>query len=365
VSATAIACVHEEVLDYPGGRYLGYCRKCGRTMEYDPAGHEKPRDVTAEFDGTNPFPSPFESGHSTPITPHGQDKSTRALSRDKGDNYTLTSARSRLARERQQQAKAPEEPTLAGTGGGSNNRERARYYLAHKEEILADVRELGPTKARRKWGIPSSTFNHHMRAWGVDVPHRVGGSRRPGASEHYASNRESISQDIIIMAPKDVCAKWGIPKGSYGGLVERWGLREQRDEALGSGHIAKEPAPAHEEQSQLSIQLPAGAADKRDNIAKSRRWKEHFDEIAEDMRTLGREATQAKWGMGETWFYAHGLSGKAARAQTPEAFRTTAGNGHDLPPWSDAWDPIVQVAWLRACVAMAAIDELKIEAPHA
>ena len=361
MSSTAIACIHEEVLDYVGRRHLGYCRKCGRTMEYDDEGGE-PRDVTAEFDGNCPFPSPFESSHGIPITPRAQDNRRDAFPQDDNDHYTLTPARSRVANDRRHDAGAVQEqgPRL-GKGGGRNNRERERYYLAHKDEILADVRELGRTEARKKWDIPSSTFTHHMQRWGVGAPRRKSPEpAKPGKPGKYESDREAITQDIITMRPADVCRKWGIPKGSYDGLVHRWGLREQRDEAGA-------PLPPAEE---TTLRVPEGAADKRGNMAKSRHWKEHFGEIVEDMRTLGRDATQAKWGMGDTWLRDHGLAGKAAPAQpaeasalaTPVRSAMTGGNGNQLPPWSESWDPAVQVEWLRSWTVVECTKVLREEA---
>ena len=145
------------------------------------------------------------------------------------------------------------------------------------------------------------------------------------------------------------------------------------------------------------------------NTAKGKFYREHFDEIRADLEQLGPKAVTAKWGMSEAWLYDHfkGMNpslvrrkGRArlehvtsatdtealARAaeqalglpadsvvvqatpqtpqqtaqQTPcpESLTSIGPEPHGvvrLPLWNQAWNPVVQVEWLRAATTIAVV----------
>ena len=108
---TETACAHDTYVDYLGSRHLGYCRTCGRTVEYGRDG-EKPRDVTAEFGGKSPFT--------------GRESSMQ----QKTDRWPPCSPKNFIA---------------AG-----------RYYKEHIDEIRHDLDELGFDATRTRWGMSDS-----------------------------------------------------------------------------------------------------------------------------------------------------------------------------------------------------------------
>jgi len=42
-----------------------------------------------------------------------------------------------------------------------------RYYEQNKEDILQDIKEIGPRAARNKWQIPAGTFSGLKKCWKV------------------------------------------------------------------------------------------------------------------------------------------------------------------------------------------------------
>jgi hypothetical protein len=56
---------------------------------------------------------------------------------------------------------------MAGKGGGASNHERHVFLETNKAAILADIRSMGQTKARKKWDIASSSWFYLMKRWGV------------------------------------------------------------------------------------------------------------------------------------------------------------------------------------------------------
>ena len=234
MSATAIACVHEEVLDYLGRRHLGYCRKCGRTMQYDPTGAQKPRDVTAEFDGNCPFPSPFErSDTATPI--EGQVRVQGQAEQPKPESVTTTTE--------------------------SHTTVKHRYIMEHLDEILADAPRLGKGETCRKWGISANTWYRlttervYSRVKGADRADRgkdisvaVGaqetreepilvqgvvsspGDKRANWAKgrHWKAHMDEICQDVEAIGPDATREKWGMGETwlYHHGLLGRKATRE-------------------------------------------------------------------------------------------------------------------------------------------
>jgi hypothetical protein len=327
---TAIACKHTEYVDYLNGRHLGYCRQCGRTMEYDNDGG-KPRDVTAEFGGNNPFPFPSAGRTAVAVAvPIGTAEAglPRRVS-NSGAGYSLTAEQRHQAAERNRARAEASKPAVDAESERPphqrNNFARMAWYLENKAAIIADVRELGPTEARKKWNIPSSTFSHHLQVWGVAVPHRKSPEKRVAAAGERAP--------AIV----------GMP---------RWAHRGSKD-----------------------------------NTAKGRYWKAHLAEIEADLRAIGPDETRRKWGMGEKWLYRcfpalasrqlwkASLSGQLAAsgadhaAQVTEQVTTGApssqpardagGDSARLPAWNEAWDPTVQVQWLRSTTAIVVAETLR------
>ena len=45
--------------------------------------------------------------------------------------------------------------------------ELSDYYLQHRDEITADFQRLGNQPTRKKWAIPSSTFQGLLIRWGI------------------------------------------------------------------------------------------------------------------------------------------------------------------------------------------------------
>jgi hypothetical protein len=329
-------CVHEEFLEYLGRRHLGYCHKCGRTMEYDPTGAEKPRDVTAEFGGKSPFPAEKKTAVAVSVGAGASvDAGVPYRHLNGYTNYNILPGDSQRAREHsvaQRMSTEALEASAEGVPHQRNNFARMAWYLEHKDAIIADVVAMGPTQARKKWHIPSSTFSHHLQVWGVAVPHRKSPEKKAAAGER---------------APAIV----GMP---------RWTSRGPKD-----------------------------------NTAKGRYWKGHVAEIEADLRTIGPDETRRKWGMGEKWLY-HWLPALASRqlwkaslsgqlaAVAPVAAEASAPAGqvdrspsstevtsqpapdgwHDLvvdplPAWNEGWDPTVQVQWLRSTTAIVVAETLR------
>ena len=307
-------CVHEEFLNYLGRRHLGYCHKCGRTMEYDNDGG-KPVDVTAEFGGKSPFPVEGRSATAVAvsITPDAEEHQTPRHVSNSGSGFTLTAEQRHQAAERNRARAEASKPAVDAeserTPHQRNNFARMAWYLENKAAIIADVVAMGPTEARKKWHIPSSTFSHHLQVWGVDVPHR-----------------------------KSPAKKTTAPAVASG--MPRWTHRGSRD-----------------------------------NTAKGRYWKAHLAEIEADLRAIGPDETRRKWGMAAGWLHRHfnvladkqlwkaSLSGQLAEASAGTApAQPTVEQGDDgarLPPWNEAWDPTVQVQWLRSTTAIVVAETLR------
>jgi hypothetical protein len=236
-------------------------------------------------------------------------------------NYNISRAESQRAREHSRDRNMSTEALEASAEGvphQRNNFARMAWYLENKAAIIADVVAMGPTQARKKWNIPSSTFSHHLQVWGVAVPHRKSPAK------------------VVAAAPAIV----GMPRWTHRGS--------------------------------------------KDNTAKGRYWKARMTEIEADLRTIGPIETRRKWGMGEKWLYrcfptlASGvlwrasLSGQLAAgaehtAQVTEQVTSGApgcqpvhgGDGARLPPWNEAWDPTVQVQWLRSATAIVVAETLR------
>jgi hypothetical protein len=284
---TAIECKHDEFCDYLGPRHLGYCRVCGRTMEYGGDG-EKPRDVTEEFGGNCPFPYPPDGRMAGAVTiPAGTNTEGGLPKRGNWDISPEQRHRAQLRGNESRVAGLAALRTMQPHQRG--NFERARWYEDHREAIVADVKVLGPTEARKKWNIPSSTFSHHLRVWGV-LPPGAKLANRPKAKpapkrprpqndawqrhRHFSAHLAEIEADLRAIGPAETCRKWG--------MEQRW--LERRFETLASRRL----------------------------------WRD-------------------------------GLAGeRAAAEQAPDAPASTGPDGHTLPAWSETWPPEVKVAWLRA-----------------
>ena len=65
------------------------------------------------------------------------------------------------------QIRKEEEQPLAPAKKGNTNMQRATAYLLSKQQIIADVKEMGVEQARRKHGIPESTWKGwlHKPQW--------------------------------------------------------------------------------------------------------------------------------------------------------------------------------------------------------
>jgi len=49
--------------------------------------------------------------------------------------------------------------------GRPNPRERAKYYDAHREDIVRDLQKIGTAETRKKWGIPPTTMKYMLQRW--------------------------------------------------------------------------------------------------------------------------------------------------------------------------------------------------------
>jgi len=318
---TAIECKHDEFCDYLNGRHLGYCRVCGRTMEYYDDG-EKPRDATAEFGGKCPFPYPpqghSEAAVSVPASSAPSIEAGHDIRQERGANsFAITPSQSRNAKVRLAESRAAETSAAAVQARAEtephqrNNFDRSRWYEQNRIAILADIEAMGPTKARKKWHAPSSTWSHKLRVWGV-----VSQARRLSAAtklplaatrmargRYFAEHAEEIERDLRAIGPAATCQRWGV---SDTWLGRRFGQLASR--RLWRASLGDESAEADATADAVSGEPPEGI--------------QANDSIKLDAPAPG----------GNGW---HEL------VASP------------LPAWSETWAPEVQVAWLRSATTLA------------
>jgi hypothetical protein len=266
----ATLCVHDEYLDYLNGRHLGYCRKCGRTMEYHPLGEEKPHDVTEEFGGNNPFPFTFKaSDPASAREVRGGDEPLTAYERRAAShsNFAITPEQSRNARERTA-ARREQEPVTeipqfpSGTKG---NTAKGRFYAAHFDEIRADLERLGPKAVMDKWGMSEAWLYDHFKGMNPNLVRRKGRARL----EHVTTATDTEA------------------------------LARAAEQALG---------------------LPADSV------------------VVQATPQTAQQVTQQTPG--------------------PESLTRIGSEPHGvvrLPQWNEAWNPVVQVEWLRAATTIAVV----------
>jgi len=77
---------------------------------------------------------------------------------------------------------AKKEDVMAARGGGGANAARAHYYDEHRSEILSDFKQTGKLATVRKWGIPEGTWGGLLRRWNRSRSTPSYGVR--GLSEH-------------------------------------------------------------------------------------------------------------------------------------------------------------------------------------
>lgn len=298
---TEIQCKHDEFLDYLNGRHLGYCRACGRTMEYSPVDGDKPIDVTEEFGGKCPFP-PVEASGQAVIIPAGSNTQVGGL--PQRGNWDITPRQAAQARQRGTSGRHATSPeALAASAEREphqrSNFDRMRWYLEHKDAILADVHELGPTQARKKWDIPSSTFSHQLRQWGIVVdkakrkPLGAGKRCTTARGRYYATHAVEIEADLRSIGPAETQRKWG--------MGSKW----------------------------LERHFPL--------LSSRRLWKAS---LSGQLAQAGTEQTAEQ------------------TAQREPCEPAPDGDGHGavdvaLPAWNEGWAPEVQVAWLRSATTLA------------
>jgi hypothetical protein len=301
-------------------------------MEYHPLGEEKPHDVTEEFGGNNPFPFTFTtSGFANPEKAHRDDEPLTAYERRAAShsNFAITPEQSRNARERNRAKRAE---ASAAPVPKSKNFDRMRYYLANKDAILADVKALGPTEARKKWGIPSSTWTYRLRAWGVSTlrpaprpqdPVTPAGMPRVERGKYWRAHAAEIEADLREIGPGATMQKWGMSdvflRHEFHDLSSKkaW----LNSPAGRRAQVAPEPATTQTAQ-QVTQQTPGG----------------------------GYTAMEIPDG------------GDGKFAHLPIAVIPS------LPLWNDGWNPVVQVEWLRAATTIAVVgmtrDGRKAEVSH-
>uniref|UniRef100_A0A6H2A3C9 Uncharacterized protein n=1 Tax=viral metagenome TaxID=1070528 RepID=A0A6H2A3C9_9ZZZZ len=66
----------------------------------------------------------------------------------------------------------------------AGNRIKDRFYEQHHDEILSDIKKLGPVKTRKKWQIPGATFSQLGHRWSVATSEMTTPAARAPTDNH-------------------------------------------------------------------------------------------------------------------------------------------------------------------------------------
>ena len=122
--------------------------------------------------------------------------------------------------------------------------ERHQFYEKNKEAILADVQKIGEKDTAKKWKINGASLYHVLRRWereaGAVNPVKKKVAKRKKISKrakkvntyerhsHYTDNKDAIIEDLLQIGRMPTCYKWGMPKSSLQGFIEKWLTPEQQ-----------------------------------------------------------------------------------------------------------------------------------------
>jgi uncharacterized Zn finger protein (UPF0148 family) len=122
--------------------------------------------------------------------------------------------------------------------------ERHQFYEKNKEAILADVQKIGEKDTAKKWKINGASPYHVLQRWEREanqvnqveknVAKRKKMSKRAQKvntyerHNHYAANKDAIIEDLLQIGRMPTCFKWGMPKSSLQGFIEKWLTPEQQ-----------------------------------------------------------------------------------------------------------------------------------------
>ena len=166
----------------------------------------------------------------------------------------------------------------------------------------------------------------------VDAQGEKKHDKRLDRHQFYENNKADILKDYQAIGGKKTAEKWKVGWVALYQVLRRWGIKKPNSKAPTSGRSPQRSIDRHSY------------------------YEDHKDEIISDLFTFGRLATRKKWGIKAP----SSLATLEKRWLTPDqkakidslnsARNVDAGLPQlpSFPPFSNSWEPQVQVMWLQA-----------------
>jgi hypothetical protein len=125
---------------------------------------------------------------------------------------------------------------------------RHQFYENNKDVIICDYKAIGGKATAKKHGVTWGALYQVLRKWKViqtrldqgKIP-KASHKNNQVRHRYYEANKTDIIADIINIGPAAARKKWGIPTASYGFLTLRWQPEINKQAAL-LGHVGSSPS---------------------------------------------------------------------------------------------------------------------------